>query len=223
MAVTKKSSSRPASEKTKKVSLDFSSFQKNLKRHYDRSPVLFVTIAIILVVVAALLALFFTNKGLFLAGSVDGKLITTPQFYSKLKKSNGPEVFDSLVREILIKQEASKKGAAASDSEINKKIKELEDRFGGKDMLQRALSQNNTSLPELKEQITIQILVEKLLKDKITVSDQEVEKYSNENKESVTGLSKDQIKDQVRSQKLNQEFSQWYEALKSKAKITKYF
>ena len=226
MAATKKSahkSSAPKKKVSKKPYFNFSEWKKNLKNNWHSNPSLYTLGTIIVVVIVAAALLFWFNKGLFLAGSINGKLITTPEFYSKLSKSSGQEVFDSLVQETLIKQEAVKKGITASDKKIDAKIKELENQLGGKEMLNNTLAQNNTTLDELRGQIVIQILVEELLADKIKVTDKEVQTYIKENVEAAAGRSKEQVKETLESQRIGEEFASWFEELKKKAKINTYF
>ena len=110
-----------------------------------------------------------------------------------------------------------------SEKEIKAKLKELEDRLGGPEALKSALAQNNTTITDLKEQIVTQVLVEKLLADKIKVTEAEVQKYIKENKQAAVGLTKEQVTQTLRSQKLSQEFGIWFEEIKKKAKITTYF
>lgn len=226
MAATKKSahkSSAPKKKVSKKPYFNFSEWKNNLKKNWHSNPSFYTLGTIIVVVIVAAALLFWFNKGLFLAGSINGKLITTPEFYSKLSKSSGQEVFDSLVQETLIKQEAVKKGITASDKKIDAKIKELENQLGGKEMLNNTLAQNNTSLDELRGQIVIQILVEELLADKIKVTDKEVQTYIKENVEAAAGRSKEQVKETLESQRIGEEFASWFEELKKKAKINTYF
>lgn len=226
MAATKKSahkSSAPQKKVSKKPYFNLSEWKKNLKKNWHSNPSFYTLGTIIVVVIVAAALLFWFNKGLFLAGSINGKLITTPEFYSKLSKSSGQEVFDSLVQETLIKQEAVKKGITASDKKIDAKIKELENQLGGKEMLNNTLAQNNTSLDELRGQIVIQILVEELLADKIKVTDKEVQTYIKENVEAAAGRSKEQVKETLESQRIGEEFASWFEELKKKAKINTYF
>ena len=226
MAATKKiphKSSAPKKKAVKKVSFNFSEWKGKLKKNWDRNPSIFTLSTTIVVVVVAIAILFWFNKGLFLAGSINGKLVTTPEFYSKLSKSNGQEVFDSLVQKTLIKQEAVKKGITASDKKIDAKIEELEEQLGGKEIFKSTLAQNNTTLDELREQIIIQILVEELLAKKIKVTDKEVQAYIKENSEAAAGRSKEQVKETLESQKIGEEFASWFEELKKKAKINTYF
>jgi hypothetical protein len=78
----------------------------------------------------------------------------------------------------------------------------------------------------LRNQIRIQKQVEKLLADKLTVSDEEVEKYITDNKvtipEGKEAETKEQIKTQLSGDKLNQEADALITNLKSSAKIKYY-
>ena len=197
--------------------------QKTLRNKYNQKPLFYWTGVIIILILVVLFSLFWFKKSIFLAGTINGRLVTTPQFYSKLAQSNGEEVFDAIVRETLIKQEAAKKGLEASTDDIDKKLKALEDRLGGKENLDLAISQNNTNLKELKEQISLQILVEKLLEDKVNVTDKEIKEYKTGNKASTVGMSDDEIREIIKSNKLNEEFTVWYQDLKSKASISTFF
>ena len=224
MAATKKSTKASApTKRTNRVSFDFSAWQKNFKKNWQKNPSLYTLVTTIVVVIIALALLFWFQRSLFLAGTINGRLVTTPQFYAELTKNSGEEVFDVIVRETLIKQEAVKKGVAASEKEINKKLKELEERIGGADALDRALSQNNTTMGELRDQVITQILAEKLLEDKIKITEAEIQKYIKENKEVASGLTKEEVKQTLKSQKLSEEFGRWFEKIKKKAKIITYF
>jgi len=221
---TKKTSNKGLIDgKGKKLSFKFSALQKTLRNKYNQKPLFYWTGVIIILILVVLFSLFWFKKSIFLAGTINGQLVTTPQFYSKLVQSSGEEVFDAIVRETLIKQEAAKKGLEASTDDIDKKLKALEDRLGGKENLDLAISQNNTNLKELKEQISLQILVEKLLEDKVNVTDKEIKEYKAGNKASTVGMSDDEIREIIKSNKLNEEFTVWYQDLKSKAKINSYF
>ncbi|OGY25120.1 MAG: hypothetical protein A2Z11_01315 [Candidatus Woykebacteria bacterium RBG_16_43_9] len=226
MATAKRTTAKKSAlkkETTKKQTLFFSAWKKDFQDRWHKNPSRYTLGTVILVVVVVTAALFIFNKGIFLAGNINGKLITTPQFYSELTKNSGQEVFDSLVRDTLIKQEATKKGVSVSEKEVDKKVKELEKQIGGKELLKNTLAQNNTTLEELKEQIVIQILVEKLLEDKTKVTDEEVQQYIKDNQQTAATLTKDQVKNTLKNQKLSGEFGVWFEELKKKANIQTYF
>lgn len=214
---------RQRAEKIKTSKINLEGIRRDLRKRYRQHPSLYTAGLIIGLLVFAVILIFLFNRNMFLAGSINGRLVTTPEFYKELVKQNGEEIFDSIVRETLIKQEAGKKDLTASKEEVGEKVKELEGRFGGKEALKSLLAQNNTNLTEVREQLELQILIEKLLDQKISVSEEEVAKYVKENKDAASGLTKEQVKDQLRSQKLNEEFTKWFEDVKEKAKINKYF
>jgi hypothetical protein len=70
--------------------------------------------------------------------------------------------------------------------------------------------------------------VEKLLKDKVTVSDDEIKAFVAENKETLAtgGATEDEQKtqaaDYLKSQKVSQEIATWVDGLKAAAKIERY-
>ena len=226
MAKTVKTAIKPAASKKdtrKKLPFNFASLPKNLKRRWGQRPHAYSASAFVLLIAIIFALLFVFNKGLFLAGTINGKWVTTPAFYSKLTEASGEEVFDTIVRETLIKQEAVKNGVSATEKEVDEKIKDLEERFGGKENFQLALEQNKTSREELRSQLTIQVLIEKLLTDKIKVTSKELAKYKKENKEFIGDMSDKQIEETVKSQKLNEAFTPWFEKVKDKANIITYF
>ena len=206
-----------------KLLINLNSIRKNLKERYEKNKARYIVGAVAFLIVLGIFSLFWFNKGLFLAGTINGRLITTPEFYSKLSKTSGEEVFNSIIQETLINQEAINKGISVSEEEINEKIKEFEEQLGGAEGLELALAQNNTNIEEVKQQITTQIKIEKLLSDKLVVSDDEVNKYIKENKEFNPDISKEEAKEAIKSSKLNEKFNTWLEELKRNAKINTYF
>jgi len=227
MAIKKEKTSKPKKSAAKKTNskplINLGSIQKKLKLRYEKSKLLYSTALIAILIFVVLASLFWFNKNLFLAGTINGKVVTSLEFYSKLAKAHGDETFDSIVREALIKQEAKNKGVTISESDVDKKIEELEKQFGGKEGLDQALTQNNTNLEDLKQQINIQLIVEKLLEDKLKVSEKEVDQYIKENKKFNPKISKEEAREAVKSSKLNEAFTAWFEELKSKASISTYF
>lgn len=220
--ITKTKKTTPKRNKVKPL-INISRIRKNLKERYEKNKARYVVGAIAFLIVLGIFSLFWFNKGLFLAGTINGRLITTPEFYSKLSKTSGEEVFNSIIQETLINQEAVNKGISVSEEEINEKIKEFEEQLGGAEGLELALAQNNTNIEEVKQQIITQIKIEKLLSDKLVVSDDEVNKYIKENKEFNPDISKEEAKEAIKSSKLNEKFNSWLEELRRNAKINTYF
>jgi parvulin-like peptidyl-prolyl isomerase len=185
-----------------------------------RQPKVFTGLIVVAVIIIA-----FLLKGLFVAALVNGEPITRVQIISELEKQGGKQALSSLVNQALILQEARKKNVQASQEEINAAVKQIEDslKSQGQD-LNTALSMQGMTRKDLEMQLKLRTLVEKLLADKIKVTDKEVADYIEKNKETLpTDTPEAEIKknvgEQLKQQKLSTESSAWIEGLNKNAKI----
>lgn len=201
---------------------ELSSAQESLVN--KRTPGNSIKAAIIIVAVIVLGALIYVGKGLLIAATVDGRPISRLSVIQKLEKASGKTLLDSLITEKLIQNEAGTKKIVVSDDEVNAVIKNIEDQIvaqGG--TLEAALTAQGMSLDDLKKQIVIQKEIEKMVADKINVTDEEMAQYIKDNKVSVPegqeAATNAQVRDKLRSEKLNTESGALITALKSKAKI----
>lgn len=156
--------------------------------------------------------------------TVNGEKITRDELADRLIKQSGKEVLDQMITEKLINQEAKKKGINITEAEINKKIEEVKKQFPDEKTFQSQLAANNLTLDNLKEQIKLQLIIEKALKGKVKVTDKEIKSYYEENKNTFFKGKKfeevkDQIKEELEYQALSFQVQSWVESLKKKAKI----
>jgi len=203
------------------------SAQEHQQKADKKSIKISIKTAIIIVVIITLGVLAYFYKGLFIAATVNGSPISRLAIIQKLEKASGKNLLDSLITEKLIQDEANAKKIVVSNDEINAEIKRIEDQItaqGG--TLDAALSAQGMSMDDLKKQIILQKEVEKLVADKINVTDEEVAQYIKDNKISIPegqeAATNDQVKNELRSQKLNKEAVALITTLKSQAKI-RYF
>lgn len=183
--------------------------------------------AIIIAVIIVIGALVYVYKGLFIAATVNGSPISRLSVIQRLEKASGKNLLDSLIVDKLIQDAAKAKGISVSNDEINMEIKKIQDQVtaqGG--TLDKALAAQGMSIDDLKNNIILQKEMEKLLGDKINITDQEVDQYITDNKITLPkgqeATTRGQIKSQLSNQKLNTEAQTFITDLKSKAKI-KYF
>lgn len=179
------------------------------------------------VILGIALAGSFLFKGLFIAAMVNGLPISRLSVVQKLEKQGGKNTLDLLVTDKLIKNEAAKKGIVISEDEINQEIKSIEasvTQQGG--TLEQALLQQGMNLESLRENIKNQKIIEKLIADKIKVTDAEVNKYIADNETTIPdgkeAETKKQIMDQLKQQKFQQEAQTWVTSLKTAANIKYY-
>jgi hypothetical protein len=185
-----------------------------------KQPKVFTGLIVVVVIIAA-----FLLKGLFVAALVNGEPITRFQVVSELEKQGGKQALSSLVNQALIMQEARKKNIQVSQKEVDASLKQIEDslKSQGQD-LNTALSMQGMTRKDLETQLKLRTLVEKLLADKIKVSDKEIADYIEKNKDTLPANAteaenKKSVEEQLKQQKLSTESSAWIEGLTKNAKI----
>jgi parvulin-like peptidyl-prolyl isomerase len=174
-----------------------------------------------LVLISAILFIRF----FLVVAVVNGRPITRISLIKELEKQGGQSILDGLIEKSLIYQEAGKQNISISKEELDAEIKSIEDYIQEQGLsLDEALSMRGQTKSDLADQIKLQRLVEKILGEKISVSDEEIKAYFDENAslyDAGTKLEtvKDQIKETLFQQKLSEEYYTWVEELKTKAKI----
>lgn len=190
---------------------------------YQRNKLILVAGLLILIVALWL----FKNPKTFLAAVVNNKPITTWQLDDSLQKKFGARLLDQMIDETLITNEAQKEGINVNDNEVNDKINELQTQVGGKDALPQLLLRQGLTLDDLKQQIKLKLIVDKILVKKVTVTDTDVQGFMDKNKDTLpatdSASQKKFAKEAVKQQMLSDAFQKWYQDLKSKAKIYKFF
>ena len=176
--------------------------------------------------VLVFITVVFLAKGLFIAAFVNGTPITRFALIKELEKQGGKRVLDSLVTRELILQEAKKKKVVVSSSEVDREIKKIEENTSKQGQnLDQLLTLQGMTRNDLKDQIRVQLTVEKLLASKTKVSDKEVDEFIQKNTpetedETQKAPTKDEAREQLRQQKLQMEAPALIEQLKKNAKIS---
>jgi hypothetical protein len=194
---------------------------KTFRKKYNN--ILVLTVFVILVGIF----LYFA-KSLFVVAMVNGKPITRLSLIKQLEKTNGKTALDSLVNKTLIEDEAKKQNIIISDADIQTEMDKVKKDLESQGMnLDSALSAQGMTLQDFQENLKMKQTVEKILKDKLAVSDADVQKYFDDNKASYGKDAKfadlqQSIRDQLLNDKLSTEFQTWYNKLKADSDI-KYF
>lgn len=186
-----------------------------------------VKYAVIIAVILIIGSLGYAYKGLFIAATVDGSPITRLTVVSELEKASGKALLDSLINEKLIENDAKANKIVVTNDEINNEIKPIEAQIIAQgNTLDKALAAQGMSMDDFRHRIVLQKDVEKLLADKIAVTDAEVAQYIKDNKTSIPkgqeAVTLSQIKNQLVSQKLKSETQNLLAELRSKASIKYY-
>ena len=180
----------------------------------------------------ALLALavfiVFNYRSFVIAATVNGEPISRFSIIQQLEKQQGGQLLDNLINESIIRQQAKAKNMSVSEDEKNGKISQLETdlKDQGQD-LDEILTSQGMSRDDLKKQIELQVMVEKLVGDSIEVTDEELNKYVTDNKSFLPeGKSDEELKElareQLKQQKLSQSFSSWLAEQRNNSKINRF-
>ena len=184
--------------------------------------------AIIVLAVLLLGGLSYYYKSLFIAATVNGNPISRWTVLSQLEASSGKNVLDSIITKKLIEDDAASKNVSVTAEDIDGEIKAIEERLtaqGG--TLEAALKNENMTMEKLREQITVNKALQKLVADKIAVSDEDVENYLKQiggdiPKSVPEAEFKSQIKTQLQNQKFSAEAKTLIDSLRAQANIKYY-
>lgn len=183
-------------------------------------------IFIIGIVIILLIALFFFKRGWFIAATVNGSPITTFEFLSQMNRQYHEQVLTQLINEKIIKSEIEKSGVSVSQSDIDKSISQIELSVGGAAALDGMLSQQGQTRAGLREQLKLQLALEKMYAKEASVPAEEISQYIEENESRLTatdsaGQTKE-AEEALKQQKLQKIFSEKFQEFKNKAKVVIY-
>ena len=193
----------------------------------SRKKKIILKIAIILLAVGAIGGLVYYFKGLFVAATVNGFPIMRVSVIRELERASGKEALDAILSKKLVEDEAKNKGITVTAEEIDSQIKNIEDQLKAQNQTMDDFLKNQRLTKEsLREEIVVQKELEKLLGDKVQVTDEEVNQYITDYgitiPEGQETYYREQVKNQIRQQKFSDEAGILIESLKAQAKI-KYF
>lgn len=146
-------------------------------------------------------------------------------FINELEKQDGKRVLESLISKTLVLQEARNKNINITSDEMTSEIKNIEESLKARGQtLDQILKLQGITIDSVKDQIKLNLIMKKLLGDRVSVTDKEISEYIEKNKNLIPeGSSPDEAKKQVKTQLEQQKFQEkgqeFMKDLQSKAKI----
>ena len=165
-----------------------------------------------------LAGLAYLGRGLFVAVMVGSKPISRIAVVKELEKQGGKQALDSMVTKELISQEAMKRNIKVTDEDVQKEVDRISKLIEEQGQtLDAYLVMQGQTMENFKDNIMLQKQVEEILKDKISISEEETKKYFDENKATLSQTNpnpkyedvKENIVQQLKQQKLSGEFESW--------------
>jgi hypothetical protein len=182
-------------------------------------------LAIIFLLILIFGTLIYNFKHFFIVALVNHTPITRFAFDRQLEQQIGKDFLENEINRHLILQETSRQQIVVKPAEIEAKISEIEKQVESRGAkLADLLAAQGQTLESLKNQLETQLAIEKILSKDISVAEEEVKAYYDQNK---TSFAKDQTFDQLktiiiqqlRQQKLSEKITPWLQDLRAKANI----
>lgn len=172
----------------------------------------------------AVLAIFWYKTNTWpIAAIANGRVITRYTLNKNLYQQGGKTVLDSLVTEQLVKQELDNKKITVSKDEVNKRYEEIKKTLPAGSDVKALLAAQGMTEADLLKQIELQLRIQKAISGNSTISEDEINKYIEDNKSYLTGTTSAELRasaiEGLKSQKLQSEYTTWMNNLKKNAKV----
>jgi foldase protein PrsA len=115
---------------------------------------------------------------------VDGAAISQDELYDVMVEQYGAATVEQLIADKIVDSEAKKEKVTITDEELNEEVDKLKESYGGEDVFNQMLESNNTTVDVLKEDLKNYLTIRKLLEPQIEITDEELQTYFEENKDS---------------------------------------
>lgn len=183
----------------------------------------------ILYFISVLLVIIFLGYKLrdkFLVATVNNQPVFKFQLTKRLYSRYGRQVLEDLIVENLILQEGKKRGISVSNNEIESALERIKNQLGQESDLETVLAFQGIKKEDFKDQLKIQILLEKLLGQEVTVSAEEIADFIKENKKQMEATFPSQMEEEAKmkltTQKISQILNPWISKLVQEAKILRF-
>lgn len=149
---------------------------------------LIALIVVIAIIATTLIGIFLNTRsnggGGNVVALVGNNKITKDDLYDALVKANGEQALNSLVVKKIVKLEAEKQKITVTKEEIQEELDKTIESFGGEDSYKSALQYYGLTEDSLKEDIELNLYINKLLKPEIEITEEEMKDYFEQNKDS---------------------------------------
>jgi foldase protein PrsA len=151
--------------------------------YIKKNKTIFIMITAFLLALVVFLSLAFVKEDA--VAKFDGESISKDDLYNEMVEQYGAATVDQIISDKIVAAEAKKQKITITTKEINEELDQLKKSYGGEDAFNQVLESNNTTLVALKDDITDYLTLRKILEKEIDISDEELQTYFEENKDSL--------------------------------------
>ncbi|CAH0200184.1 Foldase protein PrsA 1 [Peribacillus simplex] len=137
-----------------------------------------------ILIIAGIMAFAMISSTDKTLASIDGEKINKDELYDALVAGYGADTLDLLITNKLVELEAEKAGIKIKDEEIQKEIDTMVESYGDEKSLKEQLEASGSSMEALKKDIVVYLQTKKLVEPRITVTDDEISTYFEDNKDT---------------------------------------
>lgn len=183
--------------------------------------------------VAIVLGLLFIASRFWVIAWVDNKPVTKFELYALLEKRDMGKTSEELISEKLLQSEGQKRRISVSDAEVEAEIKKVEEQQGGAEQLNQVLAANGTNYEDFTELVKRQLLVQKLFGSDVNITDEDVNKYLEDNKDALppamlenpesseAAKMRENVKEQLKWTKVSENYTKWMEENMASSRVMK--
>ena len=158
-----------------------------------------------------------SDKGDRVVGSVNDIEIKESELNEALQSQYGKEVLDQLMANEIIKQEAKTKKLTISEEALKEEYEIYANYYGGEEQLLESLKTYNMTKQDILDDIEIYLLTVKVMEQTITLTDEEINAYYEENKANYLSDEDEQlpfesVKEDVRQALLEERIDEQYDS-----------
>jgi foldase protein PrsA len=180
-------------------------------------------ILVLILVIAGLLG--FRYKDQFIVATINGKPVFRHELNQRLTANFGKETLENIIVEKLIREEARKQQVSIAKEEIDDEIAKISESLG-ETKIEDLLKLQGVTLADFREQLRIRLQVNRILEKEITISDEDVAKFIEENGASLVATDeaekKDEAKERLMELKISERVQGWISGLLDQAKINRF-
>lgn len=148
----------------------------------SRIPWIFLSLILLVTLIAVLERPVQDLSKMTAVATVNNVNITKDQLYTNMIDNGGKSALDTMIQEELVKQAAAKAGITVTAKDVDTELAAIKKQVGSEAMYQQTLQQYGMTEEKLKQQLHMQAALKKLLADKITVTDDAIKTYYDQNK-----------------------------------------
>lgn len=152
-----------------------------------------ISLSIVLLLIISIGIVYFKTRTGDVVARVNGENITKDELYDVLVAQNGKEALDSLISDKIIALELQKQNISVTEEAVQKEFQNIVAQNGGEEAFKQTLEAYGYPLDDVKKDVKKNLEVTKLLKAQITITEDEMKSFFEENKDAFN------VKEQVKA------------------------